>query len=117
MQILLNINLIKFICVKYCIILDYILIYIFKNMLLNIHRGPAVSNTCLSVVGGVRECLTRDGQQFSISPKMSYGVLECDILMLQNYMARFCNKRVRNKKEVLVVPDPVIINYIIYNDI
>ena len=26
------------------------------------------------------------GFNLKISPKMSYGVLECDIVMLQNYM-------------------------------
>ena len=39
----------------------------------------------LSVVGRVCECLTRDGQQLNISPKMSCGVLECDSVTLQNY--------------------------------
>ena len=29
----------------------------------------------------------------NISPKMSYGVLECDIVMLQNYMLMICNKK------------------------
>ena len=28
----------------------------------------------------------------NISPKMSYGVLECDIVMLQDYMRVICNK-------------------------
>ena len=32
------------------------------------------------------------------SPKMSYGELECDIVMLQNYMLMICNKRFCNKK-------------------
>ena len=27
----------------------------------------------------------------NISPKMSHGVLECDTVMLQNYMLIFCN--------------------------
>ena len=40
----------------------------------------------------------------NISPKMSYGVLECDIVMLQNYMLMIYNKRYCNKK-VLFVPD------------
>ena len=42
-----------------------------------------------------------------ISPKMSYGVLECDIVMLQNYMLMICNKRFCNKNGVLFVLDPV----------
>ena len=42
--------------------------------------------TPLSVVGRVHECFTRDGHNLNMSPKMSYGVLECDIVMLQNYM-------------------------------
>ena len=29
----------------------------------------------------------------NISPKMSYGVLECDIVILQDTCLRFCNKR------------------------
>ena len=37
----------------------------------------------LSVVSRVHECLTRDGQQLNISLKMSHGVLEGDIVMLQ----------------------------------
>ena len=36
------------------------------------------------------------------SPKMSYGVLECDIAMLQNNMLMFCNQT-----GPLFVPDPV----------
>ena len=43
----------------------------------------------------------------NVSPKMSYGVLQCDTVMLQNYMIRFCNKIFCNKKRVLFVPDPV----------
>ena len=44
----------------------------------------------------------------NVSPKMSYGVLECDIVMLQNYMLTIWNKRfLRNKKWALFVPDPV----------
>ena len=33
----------------------------------------------------------------NISPKMSCGVLECDILMLQNDMLMICNKRFYNE--------------------
>ena len=36
------------------------------------------------------------------SPKTSLGMLECDIVILQNYMLVFCNK-----KGALFVPDPV----------
>ena len=39
----------------------------------------------------------------NISPKMSDGVLECDIVILQNLF----NKRFCNKKGVLFVPNPV----------
>ena len=39
----------------------------------------------------------------NISPKMSYGVLECDIMLQNN-----CNKRLCNKKGVLFVPDLVL---------
>ena len=48
-------------------------------------QGPA-EVTPLSVVGRVRECLTREGQQFEHFTKISYGVLESDIVMLQNHM-------------------------------
>ena len=34
----------------------------------------------------------------NISPKMSCGVLECDIGMLQNYTLMILNKRFCNKK-------------------
>ena len=43
----------------------------------------------------------------NISPKISCGMLECDIVMLQNYMLMIYNKRFCNKKGVLLVPDPV----------
>ena len=43
-----------------------------------------------------------------ISPKMSQGVLKCDIVMLQSYMCRFCKKRFCNNKGVLFVSDPVL---------
>ena len=42
----------------------------------------------------------------NISPKMAYGVLECDIVMLQNYMLDFVIKDFIIKG-VLFVPDPV----------
>ena len=42
--------------------------------------------TPLSMVGRVHECLTGDGRQLELFTKMSYGMLECDIVMLQNYM-------------------------------
>ena len=38
------------------------------------------------------------GFNVSISPKMSYGVLECDIVVLQNDMLVVFNKRFCNKK-------------------
>ena len=33
----------------------------------------------------------------NISPEVSYDVLDCDIVMFQNYMLWFCNKRLCNK--------------------
>ena len=33
------------------------------------------------------------GFSLNISPKMSYGVLECDVVVLQNYMLRVLQKR------------------------
>ena len=47
------------------------------------------------------------------SPKLSYDMLECDIVMLQNYMLCFCNKRFCNKKGVLFVPDPIYFSAVI----
>ena len=45
---------------------------------------------------------------WNISPKMSHGVLECDIVTLQMTCLWFCNKRfLCNKKGVLFVPDTV----------
>ena len=35
----------------------------------------------------------------NILPTISHGVLECDIVMLQNYMLMYCNKIFSNKKE------------------
>ena len=32
--------------------------------------------------------VTMYSSNLNISPKMSYGVLECDIVMLQNYMLK-----------------------------
>ena len=40
---------------------------------------------------------------------MSYGVLECDIVVLQNYRLWFCNKIFYNKKVALFVLDPMCI--------
>ena len=45
---------------------------------------------------------------FNISPKMSYGVFEYDIAMLENYMLMILYKRSCNKKGALFVPDPVV---------
>ena len=47
-------------------------------------RGPA-EVLPLSVAGGARECLSPDGSNLTISPKMSYGVLQCGTVMLPNY--------------------------------
>ena len=49
-----------------------------------------------------------------ISPKMLYGVLEHNIVMLQNFMLMILNKRFWNKKGVLFVPDPVFIYGLVY---
>ena len=41
----------------------------------------------LSVAGRVRERLAREmDSHLNMSPNMSHGVLECDIVMLQNYV-------------------------------
>ena len=44
------------------------------------------SNACLSVVGGYVNVSHEMDSNLNISPKMSYGVLECDMVMWQNYM-------------------------------
>ena len=61
-------------------------------------RNYLVLNTHLTFVQGPAEGLLECGWQgnnmgvimysfnLNISPKMSYGVLECDVVMLQNYM-------------------------------
>ena len=47
------------------------------------------SEACWSVAGGVMNMgVTMYSSNLNISPKMSYGVLECDIVMLQNYMLK-----------------------------
>ena len=58
-------------------IYTYIYVYIYIYIL---YTGR--SNACLSVVGRV---ITIYSFKLNISPKMSYGVLEYDIVMLQNY--------------------------------
>ena len=51
------------------------------------HTGSGRSNTCLSVVGKVNNMgIIIYSFNSNISPKMSYGVLECDIVILKNYM-------------------------------
>ena len=42
----------------------------------------------------------------NISPQMSYGVLECDSVMLQTCTLMFYNKRFCNKKGALFVLGP-----------
>ena len=42
----------------------------------------------------------------NIPPKMSYGVFECDIVMLENYMPMILSYKPR----ALLVPDPVFIS-------
>ena len=44
------------------------------------------SNACLSGVPGNDMGVVSYSFNWNISPKMSYGVVECDIVMLQNYM-------------------------------
>ena len=46
----------------------------------------------------------------NISPKMSYGVLERDSVMLQNSCLGFCNKRFCNKNGASFGLDPVYVN-------
>ena len=48
--------------------------------------GSGRSNACLSVVGRLYMGIIIYSFNLNISPKMSEGVLECDIVMLQNYM-------------------------------
>ena len=45
-----------------------------------------------------------------ISPKMSSGVLECEIVILQNYMLMNCDKRFCNKNGGFFVLDPVYLS-------
>ena len=48
------------------------------------------------------------GFNLTVSPEMSYGVLECDTVMLQRW--GFCNRRfLCNKKGALPVLDPVFV--------
>ena len=47
------------------------------------------------------------GFNLNILPKMSYSVLECDIVLLQNGMLIICNKRLCNKRGALFMLDPV----------
>ena len=48
----------------------------------------------------------------NISSKISYGVLECDIVMLQNYMLVFCYNRFWNKKTGIICARPLYNNNI-----
>ena len=45
----------------------------------------------------------------NISPKISYGVLECDIIMWQNYMLWFCNKEFVIKRGVICTRSSVCV--------
>ena len=50
-------------------------------------QGPAEVRLAWVGLVGYVNCLTWDGQQLEQNlSKMSYGVVECDIVMLQNYM-------------------------------
>ena len=58
-----------------------------------------------------------------MSPKMSYGVLQCDIVMLQNYMpVSYTHLTLptiilpTTLKQVLLLPDPVYL-YISFTEI
>ena len=51
------------------------------------NTGSGRHNTCLSVVGlGNNTGVIIYSFNLNISPKMSCGVLECDVVTLQNYM-------------------------------
>ena len=47
----------------------------------------------------------------NISPNMSHSVLECDSVMLQNYLIMIFNNRFCNEKGALFVLIPVSILY------
>ena len=51
-----------------------------------IYTGSRRSKACLSVVGGDVNVSHEMDSNMNISPKVSYSVRECDIVMLQNYM-------------------------------
>ena len=50
---------------------------------------------------------------WNISPKMSQGMLECDIVIYRITYLWFSNERFCNKKRVLFVLDPVFYYYIL----
>ena len=50
----------------------------------------------------------------NVSPEMLYDVLECEIVMLQNYMVMILRKRFCNKQGTLFVSDPVYLLLCIY---
>ena len=44
----------------------------------SLYTGSGRTKACLSVVGGIIICVVIYSFNLNISPKMSYGVLECD---------------------------------------
>ena len=59
----------------------------YPQVRINIYAGFSRSKVFLSVVGRVIIMgVIIHSFNLNISPKMSYGVLECDSVMLQNYM-------------------------------
>ena len=61
----------------------------------------------MSVVSRVHECLARDVSNMNISPKISHGVLECDIVVIKLHGYDFVIKDFVIKRGVLFVPDPI----------
>ena len=59
-----------------------------RNIVMWHYTGSGRSKACLSVVGRVLNNMGVIIYSFNLSilPKMSYGMLECDIVILQNYM-------------------------------
>ena len=49
-------------------------------------QGPAEVRLAWMCLVGCMNVLNQMDRNLNISPKMSYSVLECDIVMLQNYM-------------------------------
>ena len=69
------------------------------------YTGSSRSKACLSVVIGYVN-VSHEMDNLNMSPKMSYGVLECDIVT-ELHAYDFVIKRRCNTKGALFVPDPI----------